>query len=1784
MNLVALLRFSSSLVTGVSVYADTRCKGKALHFCRMFLGLMCLGSWLALCPRLSIAQSVMLDHLKSGMPSSEAASLGKFGDVPVSLSAGTAAITVPLYTVQSRSLSLPLQLKYHTGGIKVEELPSWVGLGWALEAGGVITRSVRGIPDENTKTNKIGYWHSAVLTGYDPDPQWGEGLYSYFEQVAVPSSGNPTPACVIDTYGAAGSIQERIASGEIDGQPDQFFFNFAGQSGSFIGGHTKPTSYNGDPSVFELTAMPHQHLRFAYEVTPTSTFGHTYDQYISKWIVTDANGTKYHFEALELTKSFTGEGVAAGASSFDPNGHTYASAWHLTKIESAMGQDTITLTYTPHTYEQTHRDRREWTLYTNASNNGDDLLLHSKSQITAQRLTHIQTDLERVVFETTALMSNAENPSYQLDKVQVKNVSGTNLRREYRLAYTGGTANNRLKLSNVTEYDALGNSLPPYVFTYNATLLPSRLSHAVDHWGYYNGKLSNDLTDAAHQHSPLPTQTITWTDLLGEGEKTGVLMNVQGADKTPDMTYTQAEILEKVHYPLGGSTTFTYEPNDYYFVRRTPRGNQGTSITGGVRLKTLAHDNGLGDVMYTDYLYTYDQNLMAQFVFPDEIWQDRAQLHGKSTGVVVLEPQYTYYHHTGGVNFISVSDQSLLPLGGGQNLTYQAVTVVKREGTTFGVGPTEVHTFATANGYYSPQASTVVGPAELELHQDACLPNDPDYNTWDQERYFRWNGFGLTRYDWLRGWPLGIGYYKDGTTLVRRKEFGYDWGGYEQNYFYAINGQNGLQKRTHRFPALQTKNFIGYSTPKGHLYEIIASFHPRSREEDYNCDSGTCRLAYKKTSLYDVNQYPHYLLSVTEDPKTSYSSIRKTTYRYAAQEHSGLRDAHILAPVYSTTTLGGWGATATLAKNWTVWNNNDGYWRPREEWQWTGSYPSDPNAPTHPGPSEPETRKVATYEAYDAYGHVLEQSDAHGEKAYFFYGSQSEPFNNAAPGLSHAFLTGVILLDTDAYAACTTAGTCQQVTDCIQQGNCLHTSYDYYTAESKFGRVKTVALTNGIEEGFDYDTFGRLTKLQRGGTNLTEYSYTPFSGTPGTSAFAPAHVQTQSYHAGSPMIAKAFVDGLGRAIQSQVSENGGTHIVSATTFDALGRPSKTWSPYRAPTNGQYQDASQVAAGTSSLYNMRCSSTAVPYQETLYEASALNRPEQIIPPHCTGSSTPTSFSYAYELGPAGYYTATTTTVAPYSGQNAVSRTRSDGFGQVVEEINPESGSTTYYYNDAGHLTVTKSPNNLYTRYDHDRLGQLVKKQTPDADATGDNNTTNDYAGDYRYRYNDVGQLRFEKDPNRYTTGYLYTDYDAYGRVREVGLCTNGNFDSADVNAPACAGGIKAEVISYTYDTYATSHPVPPGVNTSYALGNLTEVVSDNGYEQFFYDNHGQVADYYLYLNGLGGKLFSYRYDLQGKVTKISYQKNEADAYFLWYYYDAMGRLNRVTSHTADDEAAAADELSLTFTPTGKVEQLQLGNDPAAIPPITYTYQIRDWLASINDPANLGTHQFAMALGYGDEHPGSYHNFSGNIAWVDWRIAGNDTYASHMAFNYYYDRKGQLITTQTYTQDNGTWTASPHGAGNYNTQYQYDTDGNITTIQRYRPDGNEYVWNYYITGSNRLSSINHWSSDASGTGYTVPTYDRNGNMTLSRGNVTLAYNRLNLPNTIQTNTATIQMGYDANGQRIKKHMTFSDNTQAAVYYVRGLDGQVMAVYDQNGTLAYWNLLANGSPIGRAEPPAP
>lgn len=75
------------------------------------------------------------------------ASLKKAIDNPVGLYTGCPNIQYNIFTLHDGKIEIPIILSYTASGIKVNEEASWVGLGWNINVGGMITQSAVGCID-----------------------------------------------------------------------------------------------------------------------------------------------------------------------------------------------------------------------------------------------------------------------------------------------------------------------------------------------------------------------------------------------------------------------------------------------------------------------------------------------------------------------------------------------------------------------------------------------------------------------------------------------------------------------------------------------------------------------------------------------------------------------------------------------------------------------------------------------------------------------------------------------------------------------------------------------------------------------------------------------------------------------------------------------------------------------------------------------------------------------------------------------------------------------------------------------------------------------------------------------------------------------------------------------------------------------------------------------------------------------------------------------------------------------------------------------------------------------------------------------------------------------------------------------------------------------------------------------------------------------------------------------------------------------------------------------------
>ncbi|AZA80556.1 hypothetical protein C1637_22465 [Chryseobacterium lactis] len=73
----------------------------------------------------------------------------KVNFLPINLYTGKPDVEIPLYTIKTGDIEIPISLKYDIGANKVEEIASNVGWGWSLQSGGSLTKIVRDIDDHD---------------------------------------------------------------------------------------------------------------------------------------------------------------------------------------------------------------------------------------------------------------------------------------------------------------------------------------------------------------------------------------------------------------------------------------------------------------------------------------------------------------------------------------------------------------------------------------------------------------------------------------------------------------------------------------------------------------------------------------------------------------------------------------------------------------------------------------------------------------------------------------------------------------------------------------------------------------------------------------------------------------------------------------------------------------------------------------------------------------------------------------------------------------------------------------------------------------------------------------------------------------------------------------------------------------------------------------------------------------------------------------------------------------------------------------------------------------------------------------------------------------------------------------------------------------------------------------------------------------------------------------------------------------------------------------------------
>ncbi|MGV0923761.1 hypothetical protein [Empedobacter tilapiae] len=374
-------------------------------------------------------------------PSPSAYQLGNYGNLNIGEFTGTFQEQINLMTYEVGNIKLPISLNYSSNGIKVDDYNSAVGLGWGLNAGGVVSVISRGENDFMTKSLD---WISNT-TPNDPKTYLPAFKYRFIMDLGT---------------GELGLNSER----------DLYRLNVSG---------ILSTEFTIDDS--RILENKQSDLKISRS-----------ENY---FIVKDTKGTKYTFDLIEST---TTRSIGTGWTM--PNHNAY-SAFFLTKIEDING-NIITISYESEYNQYILNKSQSYSFLANlypvptgctpAQAGGLSLISSTMIYSSSHRIKQITNNRNNTVitFEYSNLLNNEENRKYYLKSINYTN--GNSEIEKINLDYLV-TSSSRVFLEKINYLDVNKK----YEFRYDhPSLVPGRLSFSQDYWGFYNGKGGSTLIPA----------------------------------------------------------------------------------------------------------------------------------------------------------------------------------------------------------------------------------------------------------------------------------------------------------------------------------------------------------------------------------------------------------------------------------------------------------------------------------------------------------------------------------------------------------------------------------------------------------------------------------------------------------------------------------------------------------------------------------------------------------------------------------------------------------------------------------------------------------------------------------------------------------------------------------------------------------------------------------------------------------------------------------------------------------------------------------------------------------------------------------------------------------------------------------------------------------------------------------------------------------------------------------------------------------------------------------------
>lgn len=672
-------------------------------------------------------------------------------------------------------------------------------------------------------------------------------------------------------------------------------------------------------------------------------------------------------------------------------------------------------------------------------------------------------------------------------------------------------------------------------------------------------------------------------------------------------------------------------------------------------------------------------------------------------------------------------------------------------------------------------------------------------------------------------------------------------------------------------------------------------------------------------------------------------------------------------------------------------------------------------------------------------------------------------------------------------------------------------NYDY-----RFGVITQVKDMNGHSSWFDYDDFGRLTKIVRPGDTLSHPTLSYRYGVHHATANGHInwiHTQQREVQAGDVAESRSYYDGLSRLRMTRKESKTGVDVTTSVDYNRRGFLASRYLPYAASGFGYQPQTSGAKTHTS------------------YDA--LGRELRVSHPV---TSTETTASYrSNEYRPLAIWRQNERQTASLLGQGKLleydglaSEESPLGRLREVSEIVGVDGQGE----DSGVQTYT-------TRYDFDLLGYFTRFT---------DNRNNQRIMDY----DSLGNLLYVSDPNR---GERWSFYDAEGKVtatrdgrhQEQHFVYDGASRLLQTYYKTLNSNEFDELPSRVNSRLVHQYQYDSGIdsNQSNLAGQVSIIRDEAGESRFGYDARGRETLNKRKVKGSGIDTPFYvtrqKFDSADRLTEYTY----ADGSTLNYTYDSSGKLASIANVVDEIEYHPNGQLSELFFSNGLVTHREFDARQRPVRQISST---------------SGRALEALHYHYGPTS--NLLQIEDNLSLVD-----KGTLSTELKTDITNLNRSATFDYDAYSRLNEA------NYGGQSFQYRYDQIGNLLSKSVIRGGGAEFTKFTYggrDDETGRESRVGYQSEFSAGpnaitfNGASI-IYDDVGNR-LFNGSILYHWNEDNRLVAIDNSNGRAQYGYDFDGQRRYKKFTRNDGKTSQVVYLNSLneirDGQLVKYVELNG----------------------